>query len=250
MSTPSHKHFTLIELLVVVAIIAILLSMLLPAIATSREAAKSAVCLNNLKQIAFATISYCDSNNSMYPAAANLTRGHSWDDAISNDLGFGLSQAEKSIRFTGGAPALTPATLGASRYASLKETMKPLLCPSDKMTRVNTDAIYRTYSLNSGNDSDNDGNGIGQWGFSPIYTPIGQVAKPSNTLMIGEKLATLSPTPGYYAGDSWWANSGRFPNLAGTSQHTKTNYFSWSLCDGSAMLLPKASLSAMQSQNQ
>lgn len=60
---PARPGFTLIELLVVVAVIALLISILLPALRDAREQAKIAKCLSNYRQVMISTVQYLSDEN-------------------------------------------------------------------------------------------------------------------------------------------------------------------------------------------
>jgi prepilin-type N-terminal cleavage/methylation domain-containing protein/prepilin-type processing-associated H-X9-DG protein len=87
-----HRAFTLIELLVVIAIIAILASMLLPALNKAKAKGQAASCLSNAKQLQLCWFLYAHDNNDVIVWNA-ISDSHSWIDGTGPNLAYDLPGA-------------------------------------------------------------------------------------------------------------------------------------------------------------
>lgn len=79
-----RRSFTLIELLVTIAIIAILASLLLPALKTAREQATAILCANQLKQCGLLMHQYAGDSDGLFPCSTNTVNGDNvyWSKAL------------------------------------------------------------------------------------------------------------------------------------------------------------------------
>jgi prepilin-type N-terminal cleavage/methylation domain-containing protein len=87
--------FTLIEVLVVISILAILMAILLPATTRSREAAKRAVCMSNLRSIGQALYTYSHNNNEMLVPGDGRYPWQTWGYIHQVNLGYLLTPKQE-----------------------------------------------------------------------------------------------------------------------------------------------------------
>ena len=110
-----RRAFTLIELLVVISIIALLVSILVPALREAREQARRAVCSSNLRQIGIMHQMYAEDNNGYFPCN-NATITYFYLNRVVGDYMSSLHQAWQ--------------------------------CPSDRRRLANGDPIIPSYRYN------------------------------------------------------------------------------------------------------
>jgi prepilin-type N-terminal cleavage/methylation domain-containing protein/prepilin-type processing-associated H-X9-DG protein len=209
MPAPSRRAaFTLIELLVVVAIIAILIGLLVPAVQQVREAANRAACQNNLHQLGVALHNYHSRVKAFPPGYVcdtpqqnpNYTSpGWGWAALLLPDVE--QDTLHQQINFK------LPVEHAANQAA--RTTVLPLfVCPSDRSTGVFTiydaknnaltQAATNSYagSFGVGVDIDeelDEGNGIFFRNSKIRVTDVKDGT--SNTIAVGERAALFTQTP-------------------------------------------------------
>ncbi len=136
------RAFTLVELLVVIAIIAILASLLLPALSSAKARAQRLKCTAQMKQLGLGLALWVGDHNDQFPPTAYSTGDYqyqlSWDDYIHRNIGGTASDSDL--------------VLGISGSVSDASTIpKVLKCPADRIQIGINYAPFtkrRTYAMN------------------------------------------------------------------------------------------------------
>lgn len=199
------KKFTLIELLVVVAIIGILASMLLPVLAKSRNAARKAVCTNNLKQTSLRLAMYADDNEQFYPLSNNGDNGTiSWDDLL--------------VTYLSDADILEDGLDETHERAAADKSFE---CPSDSLARLGN-KLKRSYSMNWAVSNKNSAINISEILQSSQLIEQMETVWGNNNRGEGSRTSIRDTKYGSPADNGW----------QGEDQHLKSGRYLYSFTDG------------------
>ena len=138
-SNTSGRGFTLVELLVVIGIIALLISMLLPALNKAREQAHRTRCMANMKTLTYAWLSYATENRGAL-VGANTENENKWFKSDPNDGHAKEKHPKHPPTWVTDGPTADTITRGAL-WPYVKDA-HVYLCPND------TNSYVRTYSIN------------------------------------------------------------------------------------------------------
>jgi prepilin-type N-terminal cleavage/methylation domain-containing protein/prepilin-type processing-associated H-X9-DG protein len=180
-----QRGFTLIELLVVIAIIAVLASLLLPALSNAKARAHRIACTNNLKQLQLAWLLYTHDHDDHLPP-----NGRDPAQPPQIDVGFWWAQGNLDYNPANSDNGNTQLLLDG-RYAQLgpyAQSAQIFRCPSDRtQTIINGVAVPRVRSVSMNSDV-----GALVQCFAPPAIPIGpqklaQIRNPSQQFIFIEE---------------------------------------------------------------
>ena len=166
-----YPGFTLIELLVVIAIIAILASLLLPALAKAKSKAQGTVCLNNLRQLALCWTMYADDYNDAMPRTSDVAYGNNSFKGVEPSWAVG-----DAMRDT------TTTNLQRGLLFPYNHSVGIFRCPADRSTVEGHPGLPRTRTYQLGGLLNFFFNGVS--GEGPWYPPewnkrkVAQLIKP------------------------------------------------------------------------
>jgi len=200
-SPKRRRGFTLVELLVVIGIIALLISILLPALSRARDSAARIQCLSNIRQIAMAVVMYTNANKGVFPL---LNDGTATPSALLVYEPFDWELTPNVSITAGGKLTSGISTQGLGPYLALSATnVNMLRCPSDPTwsTRLNNGHDYSfSYSFNWAFGPDADPNAPGSRNkITQIQNSASKVlVVDESELTIDDTQCSLSEYPHFY----------------------------------------------------